>query len=91
MFVRKFCNLMNAIDRRIDLRRLNDKMKELGIPLHIAPISHWYVDTRWQLEGLFGISDMWYPWGTFKKNVKDAYIPERWGGWFWLFEWGSRG
>lgn len=90
-FVRTFNEVLGKVDRVVDLRKLNDRMRALGIPLHVAPISHWYVYTVWQLDGLFGVSDFWYPWGRFEKRVKSAYNPKRWGGWFWLFEWGSRG
>jgi hypothetical protein len=89
--VRQLNKVLNAVDKRINLRKFNQAMDAFGIPFHIAPISHWYVETLWQLQGLFGVGDLWYPWGCFKKQVKDVYSPKRWGGWFWLFEVGSRG
>ena len=89
--IRNFNIFLNKVDKKINLRKFNKLMEDMNIPFHIAPISHWYVDTVWQLEGLLGISDLWYPWGRFEKHVKDAYNPRRWGGYFWIFEWGSRG
>ncbi len=91
--IRYFNIFLNKVDKKIDLRKLNAKLKDLNIPFHIAPISHWYVDTVWQLDGLLKRTEfpLWYPWGRFEQHVKDSYNPRRWGGWFWIFEWGSRG
>lgn len=91
--IRYFNIFLSKVDHRIDLRKFNDKMKKFDIPFRVAPISHWYVETVLQLEGLFGKENaIWYPWGRFlKRYKKGVYNPRRWGGWFWIFEWGSRG
>lgn len=82
-FENTFCDLCNSTKLKwFDkvTRSFGKLLKKLNIPFSVWPFSHWYYQTYHQ--PLFG---------RFHKRVKYCYHPKRWGGRFWIFEFGSRG